>query len=87
MLGFSLVNFIFCSRKAWIRVINAAQIRDRLILFACRNPDVLCLQLHGRLQVEEQRRIFEPSEQRKVVFATNCAETSITVPGTELSSA
>jgi 5-deoxy-D-glucuronate isomerase len=43
---------------------------------------VLCLQLHGRLQVEEQRKVFEEcGEQRKVVFATNCAETSITVPG------
>jgi HrpA-like RNA helicase len=46
-----------------------------------KNPEVLSLQLHGRLDVEEQRRVFQPSEKRKVVFATNCAETSITVPG------
>ena len=47
-----------------------------------RNPHVLCLQLHGKLQVEEQQRVFGTYDQRKVVFATNCAETSITVPGT-----
>ena len=46
-----------------------------------KNPDVCCLQLHGKLQVEEQRKVFEQYDQRKVVFATNCAETSITVPG------
>ena len=41
------------------------------------------LQLHGKLQPEEQQLVFQPTEQgkRKVVFATNCAETSITIPG------
>jgi HrpA-like RNA helicase len=46
-----------------------------------KHPGVLCLQLHGKLQVEEQQRVFGVYEERKVVFATNCAETSITVPG------
>jgi HrpA-like RNA helicase len=49
-----------------------------------RNSNVLCLQLHGKLQVEEQKKVFEEYDQRKVVFATNCAETSITVPGSKV---
>lgn len=39
------------------------------------------LPLYGRLPVEQQQRIFAPSGRRKVVVATNVAETSITVPG------
>lgn len=37
--------------------------------------------LHGALSVAEQRRAFAPSKRRKVVFATNVAETSVTIPG------
>ena len=42
-----------------------------------------CLQLHGKLKQEEQQLVFEPAQRgvRKVVFATNSAETSITIPG------
>ncbi|XP_074645035.1 uncharacterized protein LOC141901597 [Tubulanus polymorphus] len=45
--------------------------------------DTLCLQLHGRLQADEQKRVFDlaPVGKRKIVFATNCAETSITIEG------
>ena len=46
------------------------------------DPGLMCLPLHGKLQQEEQRRVFEEgTNKRKVVFATNCAETSITIPG------
>ncbi|WP_218915041.1 ATP-dependent RNA helicase HrpA [Desulfurivibrio alkaliphilus] len=37
--------------------------------------------LYGRLSPKEQRRIFQPVKGRKIVIATNVAETSITVPG------
>jgi hypothetical protein len=39
--------------------------------------------LHGQLQADEQQKVFEALEhnKRKVVFATNCAETSITIDG------
>jgi ATP-dependent helicase HrpA len=37
--------------------------------------------LFGRLSADEQQRIFAPSNRRKVVIATNIAETSLTVPG------
>ncbi|MHC5068090.1 MAG: ATP-dependent RNA helicase HrpA, partial [Planctomycetota bacterium] len=39
------------------------------------------LPLFGRLNAGEQQRVFAPARGRKVVLATNIAETSITVPG------
>ncbi len=41
----------------------------------------IVLPLFGRLSRSRQHRIFEPSAARKIVIATNVAETSITVPG------
>jgi ATP-dependent helicase HrpA len=39
------------------------------------------LALYSRLSQEEQQRVFKPSGRRRVVLATNVAETSLTVPG------
>ncbi len=39
------------------------------------------LPLYARLSPAEQGRIFKPSGQRRIVLATNVAETSLTVPG------
>ncbi len=39
------------------------------------------LPLYARLSVPEQQRVFAPSRGRRVVLATNVAETSLTVPG------
>ena len=39
------------------------------------------LPLYSRLSAEEQNRVFRPGAGRRVVLATNVAETSITVPG------
>src|SRR4051812_34364894 len=39
------------------------------------------LPLFSRLPAEEQDRVFEPSAHRRIVLATNVAETSLTVPG------
>ena len=44
-----------------------------------REVDVL--ELYGDLAPREQDRVFEPSARRKVVLATNIAETSLTIPG------
>ena len=41
------------------------------------------LPLYGRLSAAEQHRVFEPHASRRVVLATNVAETSLTVPGIE----
>jgi len=37
--------------------------------------------LFGRLSAADQQRIFSSSQKRKIIVATNIAETSITVPG------
>ncbi len=38
------------------------------------------LALYGRMPAAEQQRIFSPGKKRRVVIATNVAETSITIP-------
>ncbi len=43
--------------------------------------DAEVLPLFSRLSQAEQERIFEPHGQRRIVLATNVAETSLTVPG------
>ena len=42
---------------------------------------LIVLPLHGSLPTEEQDRALRPSHQRKVVLATNIAETSLTIDG------
>ncbi|MGJ9372208.1 ATP-dependent RNA helicase HrpA [Nesterenkonia sp. CF4.4] len=39
------------------------------------------LPLFGRLSMSEQKRVFSPGGRRRIVLATNVAETSLTVPG------
>ena len=46
-----------------------------------RVGDLDVLPLHGGLSLEEQSRAFQPTDRRKVILATNVAETSITLPG------
>jgi ATP-dependent helicase HrpA len=44
-------------------------------------PDLEILPLYARLSAAEQYRVFQPHRGRRVVLATNVAETSLTVPG------
>ncbi len=44
-------------------------------------PNTEILPLYARLRAAEQQRIFAPHSRRRVVLATNVAETSLTVPG------
>jgi ATP-dependent helicase HrpA len=44
-------------------------------------PGVEVLPLFARLSQAEQDKVFEPHGQRRIVLATNVAETSLTVPG------
>jgi ATP-dependent helicase HrpB len=46
-----------------------------------RDVDALILPLHGSLDVEAQERALAPSVRRKIILATNLAETSLTVEG------
>ena len=39
------------------------------------------LPLYARLSIQEQQRIFQPHPHRRIVIATNVAESSLTVPG------
>ena len=44
-------------------------------------PGAEILPLFARLSLEDQQRVFRPSGGRRIVLATNVAETSLTVPG------
>ncbi|QHQ40885.1 ATP-dependent RNA helicase HrpA [Microbulbifer hydrolyticus] len=44
-------------------------------------PHLEVLPLYARLSLAEQSRVFAPHKGRRIVLATNVAETSITVPG------
>jgi ATP-dependent helicase HrpB len=44
----------------------------------------LILPLHGSLPFEEQKRVLEPSARRRVILATNIAETSLTIDGVRI---
>jgi ATP-dependent helicase HrpB len=45
------------------------------------NVDALVLPLHGSLDVDAQERALAPAPRKKVILATNVAETSLTVEG------
>ena len=58
------------------------EIRDTADALAARlRSDIDILPLYSRLSTREQQRVFRPHEGRRVVLATNVAETSLTVPG------
>lgn len=46
-------------------------------------PNIECMPFHGRLERDERKRVFADAEEgvRKVILATNVAETSVTVRG------
>jgi len=44
-------------------------------------PHTVVLPLYGRLSQAEQARVFQPARERRVVLATNVAETSLTIEG------
>ncbi len=44
-------------------------------------PHTVVLPLYARLSAAEQQRVFQRIPQRRVVLATNVAETSLTIPG------
>ena len=44
-------------------------------------PHTMILPLYARLSAAEQQRVFQRLPQRRVVLATNVAETSLTIPG------
>jgi len=65
---------VFCSGEREIR--DAAEAVAELKLVGSE-----VLPLYARLSAAEQHRVFQPHAKRRVVIATNVAETSLTVPG------
>ncbi|NUT98546.1 MAG: ATP-dependent RNA helicase HrpA [Saccharothrix sp.] len=58
------------------------EIRDTADALAALDlPSTEILPLYARLSFGEQHRVFQPHRGRRVVLATNVAETSLTVPG------
>ncbi|WP_222842824.1 ATP-dependent RNA helicase HrpA [Bowdeniella nasicola] len=81
---------VFLAGEADIRDADAAlrdMLKDRYLPAGQggqrgRRPDAVeVLPLYARLSSAEQHRIFQPHESRRIVLATNVAETSLTVPG------
>ncbi|MFP5384150.1 MAG: ATP-dependent RNA helicase HrpA [Gammaproteobacteria bacterium] len=64
---------VFCTGEREIREVH------QFLRKAARGIDVL--PLYSRLSSAEQDKVFRPHAGRRVVLATNVAETSITVPG------
>jgi len=57
------------------------EIRDVRDMLEGRDiPNTEILPLFGRLSMGEQQRVFSPGQQRRIILATNVAETSITIP-------
>ncbi len=57
------------------------EIRDVAEVLQGRLKNTEVLPLYARLAANEQNRVWSPSNGRRVVLATNVAETSLTVPG------
>lgn len=60
---------------------GAEEIRRAERALQSRIPDCDVLPLHGTLPFAEQRRAVAPSPRRKLILATNIAETSLTIDG------
>ena len=89
------ITYVDCSVTALEKVMKDRSEGDILIFMpterdireACQlieaklDHRAVVLPLFARLPWREQRRIFQPASKRKIVVATNVAETSITIPG------
>jgi len=65
---------VFLSGEREIREVSQILRKAQL-----KNTEIL--PLYARLSVAEQNRVFQPHRGRRIVLATNVAETSLTVPG------
>lgn len=67
-------------------LISPSEIDEAIMMFRdmYNRPQMpMLMSLHGKSDLQEQMRIFEvtPPGSRKIIFATNAAETSLTIPG------
>lgn len=63
--------------------VEIEQCAEKLEALLRGKRDHWILPLHGKLQTDEQNLVFKcaPNGRRKIVLATNVAETSVTIPG------
>ncbi|WP_231699704.1 MULTISPECIES: ATP-dependent RNA helicase HrpA [Corynebacterium] len=73
---------ILCFFSGEREIRDAAEVLSGEFTAKGRGPGVDILPLFGRLSNAEQHRVFQPQgTRRRIVLATNIAETSLTVPG------
>ncbi|MBE0500519.1 MAG: ATP-dependent helicase HrpB [Desulfuromonadales bacterium] len=60
---------------------GAAEIQKTVAALRKAHPAIDIAPLYGGLSLSDQRRAIEPGQRRKVVVATNVAETSLTIEG------
>ncbi|MHC6592356.1 ATP-dependent RNA helicase HrpA [Arthrobacter sp. C152] len=70
---------VFFSGEREIR--DAAEALQARIQANRRLANTEVLPLFARLSLQEQHKVFHPGSKRRIVLATNVAETSLTVPG------
>lgn len=70
---------IFFSGEREIR--DAAEALNARLQSNRRLAGTEVLPLFARLSLQEQHRVFNPGSKRRIILATNVAETSLTVPG------
>ncbi|QDT64861.1 ATP-dependent RNA helicase HrpA [Calycomorphotria hydatis] len=70
---------IFAPTEREIREI-AKRLRGRFLSGSRAKASTEVLPLYGRLSMAEQNRVFQPHGGRRIVIATNVAESSVTVP-------
>ena len=59
---------------------TAKTLRSRPLPGDATGQETEILPLYGRLSIQEQQRVFQPGPKRRVIIATNVAESSLTVP-------
>ena len=61
---------------------SPSEVEHACQILEMRTKSTACvLPLHGKLQPEDQQKVFKDYPQRKIIFSTNVAETSITILG------
>lgn len=69
------------ARDVLVFLSGEQEIRELAHLIRRSEAGFEVLPLYSRLGVAEQNRVFQPHQGRRVILATNVAETSLTVPG------
>lgn len=59
---------------------GVAAIQETIKIIQQEDIDAIVLPLHGGLTAEEQDRVFQTGRRRRIIVATNIAETSVTIP-------